>query len=109
VAAALSERGIRLSPLTERDWESLRTNQARTAQTLVRIIHIHIRHLLVGIHVGRINIDNPRLHVRNRLSYVVEITGSPTGNCIYLYGIMSGRDYVGACFYSDRIHPSVQP
>jgi hypothetical protein len=109
VTTALDERGVKLDPLRDLDWERLRSTPRPSLRALAWVLDHHFGNLIVGLHIGRVNIDDARLRVRNRLTYIVEITGSPTGNCIYLYDATSGGGYVGACFYEERIHPSVRP
>jgi len=109
VTAALAKRSVELEPLRNLDWERLRSNPRPSLRALAWVLDHHFGNLIVGLHIGRVNIDDPRLRIRNRLTYIVEITGSPTGNCIYLYDATTGRGYVGACFYAERIHPSVRP
>ena len=108
VVVALAARGIEMSPMTEEEWRSLKFGQSLMLERLATILQRHPDHQLVGIHFGKINVDNSRLRIRDRLSYVVEVAGPPDGNCLDLYDAMTGASYLGACFYAERGSPSVR-
>lgn len=60
---------------------------------------------VVSVHLAVVDVNNPRIEVKHRLSFVVETTGHATGNCFTLYDASTGEQYLAACFYSGRSRP----
>lgn len=110
IASALSDDGIDFALLTAQQFGSVTFTQAQMLRKIARVMTAHPDHYVVGIHLGLVNMDSPRLQVKDRMSYVVEVTGGePDGNCFDFYDATTGKSYLGSCFHTDRGNPYVRP
>ena len=110
IASALSDDDTDLTPLTPQQLDSVTFSEAQMLRKLARILIEHPDHFVVGIHLGKINVDSSRHQVKDRISYVIEVTGGePDGNCFDFYDARTGKFYLGSCFHTDRGNPNVRP